>query len=586
MSGVGGLFRRNGEIVGAAESQLLVEALRQRGPDGVSAWRAGPTALVHALMLASPDNAPGQQPLICRRTGCVLTADVRLDNRDELIAQLGLGSPEAQTDPGILLAAYVAWGDRCPERLLGDFAFAVWSPGAATLFCARDHMGMRQLHYHCRDDLFVFGTDVSTVVAHPGVPRQTSVERLIDYHCGIEMADATTTFVKEVRALEPGSWLKVSASACERERYWTPAVQPCISLSDDECAARFRDLLRRAVRDRLRTATPPGCMVSGGLDSTTVAALAAAILQDENGPALKTFSAIDEDSPDCPETRAIKASTEQMTCDAYMVAPTGPTERLAELQRHYEQNADPFDAHMNLVRAVYLEASAAKVTVVLDGAAGDTVLTSGNWIADLLRHGRVLAAVSEAHSMAVRAGKPGAGIRAMVRAVWVAFAPVAVRRARRNLAGSWKAMRLARRVPAGVCKRSVARKRLTNIFLSREVCRTNAEERVSALRSAILSRARGRYDRVAVSAGVEPRDPYLDLRILKFALSLPPEQLDRLGQTKWVLRECAKGLLKDSVRTRADKHHLGPKFTEAVLAGLPAEARNSSGATIPHFPGK
>src|SRR5215207_728845 len=138
MSGLGGLLYLDGRPAEPSELQALGEALQPRGPDRAGLWRSGAVGLVHRLLQVTPESQSEQQPLVSSNGRLVITADVRLDNRAELCAALGL-IEAGQPDPVLILAAYQRWGEDCAGRLLGDFAFAIWDEAERTLFCARDY---------------------------------------------------------------------------------------------------------------------------------------------------------------------------------------------------------------------------------------------------------------------------------------------------------------------------------------------------------------------------------------------------------------------------------------------------------------
>ena len=134
----------------------------------------------------------------------VVTADARIDNRDELIAVLGLtGRPwEEITDAELILGAYRRWGERCPERLLGDFAFAIWDRRNQTLFCARDHFGVKHLYFYRSNPIFVFGSEIKALLCLPEVPRRLNEARLADYLMLIS-EDKSATLYQDIFRLPP-----------------------------------------------------------------------------------------------------------------------------------------------------------------------------------------------------------------------------------------------------------------------------------------------------------------------------------------------------------------------------------------------
>ena len=102
----------------------------------------------------------------------VITADARIDNRDDLCEELGIRDEEDVSDSYFILKAYAKWGEDCPDKLLGDFAFVIWDKKEEKLFCARDHMGVKPFYYYLDEDMFVFGTEIKALFEVEGVPRE------------------------------------------------------------------------------------------------------------------------------------------------------------------------------------------------------------------------------------------------------------------------------------------------------------------------------------------------------------------------------------------------------------------------------
>ncbi|GAH07934.1 unnamed protein product, partial [marine sediment metagenome] len=143
-----------------------------------------------------------QLPLVNARGDIVITADARIDNRVELIDILGLGGRYHSQigDSELILAAYEKWGEECPARLLGDFAFAIWDGRRQILFCARDHFGVKPFcYYHRHGRVFVFASQVKALLTMRQVPHQINEGRIADYLVGdLEGIDKTSTYYQEV----------------------------------------------------------------------------------------------------------------------------------------------------------------------------------------------------------------------------------------------------------------------------------------------------------------------------------------------------------------------------------------------------
>jgi asparagine synthase (glutamine-hydrolysing) len=571
VSGICGIVALDGSAPTAADIDSLARPLAQRGPDGTHLWRDGAAALGHALLATTPEALVETLPLVDGPSGCTITADVRLDNRDELIAALDLVGLRTIGDGELILRAYLRWGDACPQHLLGDFAFAIWDARRQRLFCARDHMGMRQLTYcHLPRRAFLFATEPAVLGQHHLVPGDLDEARIADYLADLEAADLSSTFYRHVRRLPPAFSLTVDRAGVTVRRYWQLGPQPELRLdSDDDYAAAFLAVFTQAVQCRLRAPGAVGAMLSGGIDSNAVAAVAARLLGQTGAGPLLTFSAVDPDNGDCAETRAIRAAAANPGFAPVEVAIGDMATLGDELIRRAGECAEPFDGHMTLSRAVYLAAHRRGVNIMLDGGAGDVALSAGNRIAALLRAGKIAAAIAEARAERRFWGPAVRPARRLLAAAWAAFAPDSLRAARRRLA----TRRAAGRATSGTAR--IAPAFAKQIDLAARVREVEAQAgphgpldpryRAQLLVHPNLVVGRERYDRVAAAFAIEARDPFMDLRLLRFCLSLPSAQLQR-GWPKYVLRRAMHGLVPDAVTWRRGKEHLGWAFTKALIA--------------------
>jgi asparagine synthase (glutamine-hydrolysing) len=240
---------------------------------------------------------------------------------------------------------------------------------------------------------------------------------------------------------------------------------------------------------------------------------------------------------------------------------------------------EPFDNHMTLPRAVYLAAHRQGLKVVLDGVAGDVVLGEGSHIARLIRRGRWLTAYREASGQERFWGKTYPAWRELYRGTRSVFATPSVRRLHRRLLGPRRLrQRLQQNIRDSLINPDFAqqirldeRLQILDGHGSGGLLTPYGKERAQAVDHPYLSVGRERYDRVASAVAVEPRDPFLDRRVVAFCLSLPGEQKLGDGWPKIVLRRAMAGRLPDAVRWRTGKEHLGWAFTSALIAKGKAE---------------
>ena len=294
MSGIAGILHFDGRPVEAEDVERMLEQMPHRGSDAVGIWRRGSVGLGHRLLHTLPEDTGSRFPLVVSDGEFVVTADIRLDNRETLISTLGLGDrdPGSISDTYLLLVAYQKWGERCPEHLLGDFAFAIWDERRKALFCARDHMGLKTLCYYLSADTFVFASDIKGLWGIPEVPKQVNEREIAAYLANI-FPDKSATFFNHIFRLPPAHTMSIRDGGFQLRSYWEPNPSPDVKPSSDaEYAEQFKVIFIEAVRCRLRSVYPIGSMLSGGLDSSSVTCIARNLLQDSGKAPLPTFSAI------------------------------------------------------------------------------------------------------------------------------------------------------------------------------------------------------------------------------------------------------------------------------------------------------
>lgn len=572
MSGICGLLLPGQSACGPDQLSAMLASLAHRGPDASAAWADGPAVLGHALLTTTPEALTETMPFRHGESGCTITADIRLDNRSELRAALNLDQAGRIVGDGELaLHAYLRWGPDCLDHLLGDFAFAIWDAPRQRMFCARDQMGMRPLIYHHKPGgLFAFASEADALLVHPAIPRRINEGRIADFLEDLEAYDLTSTFYGDLYRLPPAHAMIVERGAQRIWRYWEPAPPATLRLADDRAYAdAFLEVFTDSVRVRLRA--PPGklgSMLSGGMDSGSVTAVAARLLQQAGAPALPTFSAT-SGAPGCVETRTIRAAQELAHLAPIDIAIEDFPAYADELTRLTQLSGEPFDGHMAMLRAIYIAANKAGITIMLDGGGGDTTLMADDMVAWRLRQGDIVGAWGEAAGAHRFWGAESPTLKTFINgARWVAvpeWLRILRRRAgaaaqqRRKDSSSMVAPTLANRV--NMAERRAAKARLVALKLDGQ-----CEDRRGFVTHPYIAVGRERFDRVAAGVGIEPRDPFLDRRLLDFVLALPPDQIERDGWPKIILRRAMAGLLPDSVRWRVGKEHVGGLFQQAAVA--------------------
>lgn len=545
MSGIVGVVHLDDTPVDQRLLVRMTAALAGRGPDDQRVWSDGPVGLGHTLLLTTTDPGPSQPATLDGNVWIV--ADARIDGRKELIRKLeSRGRPRlrAASDADLILHAYHCWGEDAVEHLLGDFAFAIWDRPTRRLFCARDHFGVKPFYYAHVRGRFVFSNTLECVRRHPDVGDALDELAVADFLLFASNQDSRTTTFADVRRLAPGHGLTCQDGLVCQRRYWTLPHEGRIRYRRSrEYVDRFVELFREAVSDRLRTKAV-GIWMSGGLDSTSIAATAKHVLTPDAAPvALRAQTTVyDTLIPDEERRYAtLAADALGIEIDVFVADRHDPFEGWGRTELATPEPSDNPFVH---VHSRQLARAAEHSRVILSGDGADELLW-GSTVASLLRRigpGQLAAAV--ARSLLHRR-RPALGLRARLKQ-WRgsgAHAPPFP---------EWISHDWATRLRLHDRWREMHALRLTQ----HHSLRPEAYGRLSA---ALWSRHFETADPGSTGILVECRYPFLDVRLVSYLLAVPPLPwcID-----KHILRVAMRGALPDAIRLRA----------KAPLAGDPLHA--------------
>ncbi|MBZ9861209.1 lasso peptide isopeptide bond-forming cyclase [Mesorhizobium sp. CA12] len=568
MSGVAGIvLSDNGRPAAAGDIQEMLSRMRHRARDGSSWWADGSVALGHAWLDTTGEEGPG--PLTMAGGKLAITADCRLDNRDELLARLGMRD-RSVADAVLIMRAYLKWGEACPTYLQGDFAFAIWDGEGRALFCARDHFGVKPFYYHSTGRRFAFASEIGPILALDDVGRRLSEHQISGFLAGLT-DDPQATLYAEIFRLPARHSMTVTDRRVVLQRYWQ--IEPSQRPPRPDAAEEFRHLFAQSVENRMRGTPAVGAMLSGGLDSSSIACVAGLRAAARRNPRLKTFSLVFDRGSSMDEKPFIDAVLDDNPLDATLIAVSNYAP-FAEFERILEEQEGTFLAPgLSLTRELYRTAGAKGVKVLLDGHGGDEVVSQGHGhLHELANAGRWLELWRELHSAANTYGE---GMFSLYFKFLTIYGP------------AWRIARMrsmARRLVGKVRQRPASAPRawagLVNPDLAR---RTDLAERfhrsgympaaVSAsealthrwlLSTGLVPHAFEVLDKAAANSGVEPRYPFWDKPLVEFCLALPGEEKLRDGFGRHVLRRAMQGVLPPAVQWRRDKID----FTANLVKGM------------------
>ncbi len=550
MSAIAGIYYLDERPVDRNNLESMVDILTHRGTDAFGIWHQGAIGLAHRMLWTTPESLHEQLPL--QNHNLVITADARIDNRDQLIAALNLSDYPSQkiADSQLILASYQKWGDRCLEKLLGDFAFAIWNERTRQLFCARDPMGVKPFYYYRSKNTFVFASEIKALLCLPEVPRQLNEVKVAD-HLALLFEDQTITFYKDILRLQPAHRITLDANQTKLERYWSLDPNRKVYLrSDAEYTEAFREIFTQAVGCRLRSAFPIGSTLSGGLDSSSIACTARQLLA-EAGQNLHTFSAIfpnlpKEDLQWLDERRYINAVKALGGFDSHDVHADCFSPLVKLLWQDDEAIAAP---NLYMHQALYYAAHQQGVRVFLDGLDGDSTVSHGwSYLTQLTYTGKWRTLFTQLKSISRQYKVPRRRLlwKYSLKPFWQILLGV-------TQPGDVKLLNSTFAHRIGIAERMQVLLRTVPTFNARQ-------EHWRGLTSGLHSYGLEVTDKATAAFSLEARYPFYDRRLMEFCLALPPEQKLNQGWTRLILRRAMTDILPPEVQWRVHKANLAPNF--------------------------
>lgn len=575
MSGIAGVYHTDGRPAGE-ELDRMLGAMEHRGPDGTTAWRDGSVGLGHLMLETTPEDQYESLPLVDRSGNFAITADARIDNRDELIHKLDVRKPDDRpvTDTELILAAYKRWGRDCPKQLLGAFAFAVWDARDRTLTLVRDHFGIQPLYYaHQSGRFFAFSSEEKGLLRTGFSEGNVNDLKVADFLMMPVKVGSDATFWEDILSVPRAHTLQVTVDETVTcKKYWAldPSKETNLG-SDAAYIERFRELFREAVRCRMRRTTPLGSTLSGGLDSTSVACTAAQELTDGR---LHTLSAVYPSIPEADEREyqeaALDMYRDKMVPTFVTPADTGPLRHQDWFTRYLDHPNDGINAFILI--ELYRRAAEKNHRVVLSGNDGDTVVSHGRaYYNELLWSFRWWKLSQEIRESVRDLG----GDRENLKRSLKGWAKHYLRHSTltKPLVGLWRAVRdgtnssragdLEMRSEGGGWERGW-QKYFDDRFL--DVTKPYLDERSSPpewsrerhhhhmlLTRPLMEGAFRKYDALGAGLGLDIRFPFHDVRLVEFCLSLPGHVKRRREWSRWIEHAAMEGTLPRKVQQRKDK---------------------------------
>lgn len=545
-----------------AELEAMTETLAPRGPDASGAWINRHCALGHRrLSVMDPEN--GAQPMI-RVYGDYTYSVVyngELYNAPELKKELEARGHVFKTtcDTEVLLVAFIEWGRSCVDRFNGIFAFAVWSDKDEALYLVRDRLGVKPLFYSFKDGVFLFGSEPKAILAHPDFPAVVDQEGISEIFAVGPARTPGHGIYKDMAELKPGQCMVVDRSGISIRTYWSLESRPHPD-DVDQTAANVRALLKDTLERQLISDVPVCTLLSGGLDSSALTALASAYYAATGQGIVPTYSIdyVDNDkhfktSAFQPNADApwIKRMSEYLGTIHHPVEFDTP-ELVASLKDAVIARDTPGMADVDGSLLLFCREIKKGATVAISGEAADEIFGGYPWF-----H-REDALAADTFPWALKV-KERTAVLSPEAAAYIEPERYAKERYRQALD----------EVPhlAGENEQERRMRELSYLNITR-----------------FMPTLLDRKDRMSMAAGLEVRVPYCDHRLVDYVFNIPWEIKTAGGREKGILRQALQGILPDDVLYRKKspypKTH-NPNYMNAVRTELREILHDASSPLLP-----
>lgn len=546
MSAQAGIWNFDGAPIDPKLLNDLNESLKQQGQDGEESYAEGNIAMLYRPFYTTAESRREKQPYTTPR-GFVLTWDGRVDNRDELIAEVRSELKADPTDVAIIAAAFDRWETKCFPHIVGDWAVSIWDPVQRELIFADDYIAIRHIFYNLKNNSIWWSTDLTPLVLLSRDRFHIDENYIGGYFA--HDPDAQLTPYREISEVPPGHFVRICKGKAFVERYWRFSPKSRVRYKmDAEYEEHFRHVLRQSVRRRLRSDSPVLAELSGGLDSSSITCVADDILAKEGAqtPRLDTLSYYDRTEPHGDDWIYFqKIEQKRGRAGAHIDASILGT---APASLQYTE-FDPLPGYLASGR--HLEAERAAVIrkggyrAVLSGLGGDEFLggipNPTAHLADLIVQFKFVKLAQELMAWSLVKRRPWSHLlwQATMELLPPSLTQYFVKQAKVE---PWIEKSFAKRTKIAI--------RLLDV---NEHFGLWLPTRRAYIGGVLLMASKLSKWKSPPLAPEESRYPYLDQNLIEFILSIPADQLLRPGERRSLMRRSLVGLVPQEILSRRTK---------------------------------
>ena len=544
MCGIAGIVGKSANIENA---KWMSRVLAHRGPDQEGYFHEGRIALGHRRLSIIDLSEAGKQPFYNDDKSLVLVFNGEIYNYLEIRKELNKKYQfRSKTDTEVLLYAYQEWGIDCLSKFIGMFAFAIYDKKRDLIFCARDRIGKKPLFYYKDNENFFFASEIKALLSI-GVPRIPNYKIIYDYLYYGYYDHTNETFFKDIFSLPQGHYFLIKDNNFTIKKYWEVGDR-LINIKfkrEKSLISKFKELIIDSLSLRLRSDTPIGVTLSGGLDSSSLMAIIDQLFEKKD--TIFTYS-IFYKNPIFSEEMYINemADFKEWTNYNIRISHEDIKNHMLDVLRSQDQPyaGVPTIAYAELMK----KARKNGCIVLLEGQGMDEMVGGykyyyGAYILDLIFKGRLLAAYNELKAIKIkRINIPSFLIKAILN--------VYFHRAQDGTKPTYTKgikVKFFRKFK----KKLKFKKKFKSILLNmmfRDFKYTK------------IPRVMRFNDHLSMASSIELRSPYLDYRLADIAFSLDPKMKLRNGEGKYILREVMEGYLPELIRKRPKQFLSNPQI--------------------------
>jgi asparagine synthase (glutamine-hydrolysing) len=494
----------------------------------------------------------------------LITADAVIDNREELIRQLKIDIKvgEIISDSQLILEAYKKWRHSCTEHLIGDFAFAIWEELTKELFLVRDHVGKRSLYYYQNNDFIAFCTTMKPIIEAFEETKELNDRWISDFltiEGPVSAININETVRKYIFQIPPGHCAVYKDKDLMVTQYWFPEhIKVLKGKSDEQYYENFGIIFNEAVKCRLRSSGNIGVMLSGGLDSTSVAAIAAIELE-KSGESIEAFTSIplvefnnflsQSHIPD--ESEYIYEMKNKFNNINLNFCRCEDKNSYLDIDENLEVLEEPYKMVDNLywINEIVNNAESKGCKVLLDGQFGNFTISYGNFLTHIYTLFKKFRFISFNKEIKEYSSFYGIEVIKVYKVV-----------VKRILQGILESLPLKKReeslddemkiVNKDLCHKFDSLNRTKRMGYNNEDCRLlDLNDMRRYVTNLVLFSHMGSIEtKKSLEKGIIKRDPTRDKRIVEFCLSVPGEVFVSKGKERNLIRSSMEAILPEKIR--------------------------------------